>query len=139
MARKKASVVETPPAITVEQSDLSGNNEAKPFENLQATLTEVRKNDDIQGFILKNSTQAVVDLNNTEELADLALLSSQLFDSSAKLFDLFHAGAMKTVVLEGARIKMLCLNVDENQVSLIMEKSADTAKVLKRVPDQAEK
>jgi predicted regulator of Ras-like GTPase activity (Roadblock/LC7/MglB family) len=133
------SVVETPPTITIEESNLSGNTEEDVFENLRGTLAEIRKNNEILGFILKNSAQAVVDINNAEELADLALLASQLFDSSEKLIDLFHAGTMKTVVLEGAKIKMICLCVGENQLGLIMEKGSNPRGVLKRILAQTEK
>jgi len=127
------TAIENPPTITIDETALAKRKETRVFKNLQKILAEIRKTNGIIGFILKNSTQAVADINKAEELAEFAMLASQLFDSSKKLFKHFEVSIVEYEILEGSRMQILCLSIGGNQLSVLMEKSIDYCKVLNRV------
>jgi hypothetical protein len=95
------------------------------FESLQLIIAEVQKAYKIKGFILKNSVRALFNLYNAEDVFDLALLSSELFDSAAKLFEVTSAGTLNHVVLKGSQMSVLCLSDGENQLSIFLDRSTD--------------
>jgi predicted regulator of Ras-like GTPase activity (Roadblock/LC7/MglB family) len=132
MTRTEIDVTETP-AITIKHSALAKTNEDRVFKKLQQILIEICKTNGIAGFTLKNSTQAAVKLGDARELPEFALLASQLFVSSEELSEFFGVGVMKNVVLEGARVIILCLSIEGNQISVFMDKSVDCGEVLKRI------
>ncbi len=95
------------------------------FESLQLIIAEVQKACKIKGFILKNSVRAIFNIYNPDDVFDLALLSSELFDSSAKLFEVTKAGTLNHVVLKGGQMSVLCLSDGENQLSIFMDRGTD--------------
>jgi hypothetical protein len=103
------------------------------FESLQLIIAEVQKAYKIKGFILKNSVRAIFNIYNTDDVFELALLSSELFDSSAKLFEVTKAGTLNHVVLKGSQMSVLCLSDGENQLSIFMDKGTDYNVILDKI------
>ncbi len=95
------------------------------FESLQLIIAEVQKAYKIKGFILKNSARALFNIYNSDDAFDLALLASELFDSSAKLFEVTSAGTLNHVVLRGGQMSVLCLSDGENQLSIFLDRATD--------------
>lgn len=133
--RVTSTTTEFKPAFTVSQSGLDTAEEARAFKKLLHALTEIRKHTKLIGYTMKNSTQAVADLDNPKELSDLALLASQLFETSAKLLSAINQTSMKSAALEGSRMQILCLTIKGNQVSLFMEKTVDYGRVLEKLAE----
>ena len=132
MTRQGTSTTEIKPVFTVQQSDLTESEETRVFNRLLLILAEIQKNNKI-GFILRNSTQAFADLNKSTELAQLALFATQLFNSSEKLLSVCDQKVMKSVVLESSRMRILCLSISGNQLSIFMEKNVDSHRIFERL------
>jgi len=101
--------------------------------NLRANLEEIKTYDGIIGYILRNSTSAAIDLKDPTKIIDYAILSSSALGASEELSELLDLGEAKDIVIEGGAIKVLSLTVDENKVSIFMEKDADCEKILKKL------
>jgi hypothetical protein len=129
------TTTEFKPAFTVSQSGLGNAEEGRAFKKILHGLTETRKHNKLIGYTMKNSTQAVADLDNPKELSDLALLASQLFETSAKLLSVIDQASMKCSVLEGSKMRILCLTIKGNQISLFMGKTVDYSRVLEKLAE----
>lgn len=136
MTRRVTTITENPTAFAIEESALAKGEVERVFKKLKTILAEIRKTKGVIGFILKNSTLATSDINNAKELNEFAVLASQLFDSSENLFVHIDASEMKSAALEGSKMRILCVSIGENQVSIFMEKSVDYCRVLNRVQPQ---
>lgn len=135
MSKRVASTTEFKPAFTVSQSALANAEEARAFKKLLHALAEIRKHNNLIGYTMKNSTQAAADLDNPKELSDLALLTSQLFETSAKLLSVIDQASMKCAVLEGSRMRILCLTIKGNQISIFMGKTVDYSRLLEKLAE----
>ncbi len=133
--RVTSTTTEFKPAFTVSQSGLANAEEVRAFKKLLHALTEIRKHNKLIGYTMKNSTQAVADLDNPKELSDLAFLASQLFKTSANLLSVINQASMKCSVLEGSRMRILCLTIKGNQISLFIEKTVDYGRVLEKLAE----
>jgi hypothetical protein len=108
--------------------------EGTPSVNdLRASLEEIKNYDGVVGYILRNSTSASIDLKDPTKIIDYAILSSSAIDASKELSDIFDLGNAKSIVIEGKGIKMLSMIIDENKVSIFMEKNADSERILQRL------
>jgi len=101
--------------------------------NLRTNLEEIKTYDGIIGYILRNSTSAAIDLKDPTKIIDYAIISSSALGASEELSELLDLGEAKDIVIEGGAIKVLSLTVDENKVSIFMEKDADCEKILKKL------
>ena len=101
--------------------------------NLRSNLEEIKNYDGVVGYILRNTTSASIDLKEPEKIIDYAILSSSAIDASQELSELFGLGEARNIVVEGKDIKMLSLTIDENRMSVFMEKDADIAKIMKKL------
>ena len=101
--------------------------------NIRPILEEIKKCDGVIGYILRNTTSAAIDLNDPTKVIDYAILSSSTFDASEQLSKLFDLGKVKNIIVEGKDAKTVHLSVDENNISIFMEKSADTRKILEQM------
>jgi predicted regulator of Ras-like GTPase activity (Roadblock/LC7/MglB family) len=132
MVRKKC-VRETMTTVMVDGSPVTITLEEDPdFAGLRSSLTEINKIDGVKGYILRNTTSAVIDLQNPAKLVEYALLSSQATDACQEISDLFKLDITKTVV-EGKDVKVLCMIIGENRLSVFMEKSVDHADIFRRI------
>jgi predicted regulator of Ras-like GTPase activity (Roadblock/LC7/MglB family) len=100
--------------------------------DLRAKLEEIRGREGVIGYILRNSHSASIDLKDPAKIIDYAILSSSTIDASEELSDLFNVGDIKTIIVEGKNAKMLSVIIDENRVTIFMEKNFD-AETLKNV------
>jgi len=128
MGKKKRSVQEVAAVaepITVEETSAN---------DLRASLEEVKACDGVIGYILRNSTSAAIDLKDPTKIIDYAILSSSALDASKELSELFNLGGVKEIVVEGKDVKVVSFTVDENRISIFMEKDADHEKILRKLP-----
>jgi hypothetical protein len=120
-------------ALTVEKSPVTLSlEEEAAFAELRSNLAEISKIQGVTGYILRNSTTAIIDLKNPEKLVEYALLSSEAADCSHEISKLFNLGTVETVV-EGRGTKMLCKTLGENELSIFAERSVDHADIFRRV------
>ncbi len=133
MGKHQTAFNELKPEFLVRQSDLATGEEAKVFKKLAPILADLRKNHEISGFILKNSVQAVADLDKPDDLDELAVLSSQIFETSSSLLAACTGGQISHSVVEGSKLVILCRHLGGNQLGIFMEKSADYTKILEKI------
>ncbi len=124
--RKKSEqiVAETEPIVM---------EETTPLNDLKSDLEEIKDYEGVIGYILRNSTSAAIDLKDPTKIIDYAIISSSAFDAGKELSDLFDLGVVKSIVVEGKDLKMLCVTIDESKVSVFMDKTANHEKTLKRL------
>jgi predicted regulator of Ras-like GTPase activity (Roadblock/LC7/MglB family) len=106
---------------------------ATPVNDLRACLEEIKAYKGVIGYILRNSASAVIDLKDSTKLIDYAVLSSSALDASEEFSKLFNLGKVKNIVVEGKDVKKLSMTIDENRISVFMEKKADCEKILRRL------
>jgi predicted regulator of Ras-like GTPase activity (Roadblock/LC7/MglB family) len=134
MVKRRKSIHETSTTVIMEdETDISTVEEDQTFTNLRTSLAEINKCEGILGYILRNATSATIDLKDPAKLVEYAILSSQALDSSQEISELFDIGDIENILIEGKEIKVLCMTIDENKISIFMEKTADHADILKRV------
>lgn len=101
--------------------------------HLRESLEEIKTYDGVIGYILRNSTSAAIDLKDPTNIIDYAILSSSAIDASETLTEDFDLGNAKNIVIEGNDAKILSLTIDENKISIFMDKEADCQKVLRKI------
>ena len=106
---------------------------ATPVNDLRACLEEIKAYKGVIGYILRNSASAAIDLKDSTKLIDYAILSSSALDASEEFSELFSLGKIRHIVVEGKGVKKLSLTIDENRISVFMEKNADCEKILRRL------
>ena len=102
-------------------------------DNVRSILEEIKKCDGVIGYILRNTTSATIDLNDPTKLIDYATLSSSTFEASEQLSELFDLGKIKIMKVEGKDINTLHLCIDENDISIFMEKDVDSKRILEKM------
>jgi predicted regulator of Ras-like GTPase activity (Roadblock/LC7/MglB family) len=134
MAGKNITVhtTETPVAVNNE-TDVPQTEEDPTFTNWRAILAEINKCKGVTGYILRNAASAIIDFKDPAKIFEYAILSSQAFDSSKELSELFNLGEIENILIAGESAKVLCLTSGENRISIFMEKDADHANLLNRV------
>jgi predicted regulator of Ras-like GTPase activity (Roadblock/LC7/MglB family) len=134
MVKKKQSQQENASPVIVDDDELDATpEEDETYTGLSNTLAEIRKDKDIIGYILRSTTSATIDLKEPEKLVEYAIFSSQVLDSTQEISDLFELGKVNSVLIEGKENSALCMKIEENKISIFMEKSADYADILKRI------
>lgn len=130
---------ETGVVIEAESAPNSDPIEDNPnYVSLVEAVQEIRKNQNIIGYIAKSDEKATVDLDDSAKIVDYAMLTSQAFESSETLSESFSLGDIKKVVMEGKDIKVLCINLGQNKLSIFMEKNEDHANILETLLSQSE-
>lgn len=102
---------------------------------LRANLEEIKNCDGVVGYILRNTSSASIDLKDPAKMIDYAILSSTAFDATEEVSDLFELGKVNDIIVNGKNVRMLSLTVEENKISIFMENSADTEKVLEKLKE----
>jgi predicted regulator of Ras-like GTPase activity (Roadblock/LC7/MglB family) len=130
---KKRTIHETMTTVMIARSPVTVTLEEDPaFAGLRASLAEISKQEGVKGYILRSRTSAVMDLQTPAKLVEYALLTSQATDACQEISDLFKLDLTKTLV-EGAEVKVLCMIMGENRLSVFMEKTVDHADILRRI------
>ena len=134
MANKKQIIQKTEPPVIVE-NELStpAIEEVALFKNLNNNLKNLNKLKGVLGYIIRNAASATIDLKEPEKLVEYAIFTSQVMDSSMELAELFALGDLKTILIEGEKLKVLIMMVKENKINLFMKKSVDHIELAKKV------
>jgi predicted regulator of Ras-like GTPase activity (Roadblock/LC7/MglB family) len=101
--------------------------------DLQTLLAEVKKFRGVIGFIVRNQDAAFVDIEDSDKITDYALLSSLAHDASKDFSEVFDLGEIRNIFLNGKSIKILSVNIGENNVSVFMKKGANVGRVLEKL------
>jgi hypothetical protein len=128
LVRKKKSLQEVE-AVT----EPIAVEEATAVNSLKASLEAIKECDGVVGYIVRNATSASIDLKDPTKIIDYAILSSSALDASKVLSELFGLGDASNIVVNGRSIKMVSLIAGESKVSVFMDRSADSEKVLRRL------
>lgn len=107
--------------------------ESGASEDIRSVLEEIKKSDGVVGYILRNTTSAAIDLSDPSKIIDYAILSSLTFEASETISGLFDLGKVKNIIVEGKDKKTIQLNIDENGISIFMEKNVDNKKILEKL------
>ena len=133
MLKQKTSTNETETAFTNAVAITSVDEENSAFANLSASLAEIRKLKGVIGYILRSNTSAIIDLATPDKIIEYAFLSTQMHDSSQEITKQFNLGETESILVEGKNVKVLCMSIGENKISVFMEKSATHAWIIKRI------
>ncbi len=101
--------------------------------DLRAKLAAIRELEGVTGYILKDATSALLDLDEPEKIVAYAMLSQEAFESYADLSTSFDLGTTESILIECKDAKMLCATVEQSAVTIIMKKEADPDELLKRI------
>jgi predicted regulator of Ras-like GTPase activity (Roadblock/LC7/MglB family) len=112
---------------------ISAGEENSVFAKLSASLAEIRKLKGVLGYILRSNISAIVDLNESDKIIDYAVLSSEMNESCFEMTKQFNLGESEFMIIEGKNIKVLCMSIGENKVSVFLEKSTNPAWIIKRI------
>jgi predicted regulator of Ras-like GTPase activity (Roadblock/LC7/MglB family) len=127
------TTVEIATELPAEAAVISVGDDNSGFANLAASLAEIRKLKGVSGYILRSETSAIVDLTEQDKIIEYAILSSQISESSREIAKQFSMADIESVLVEGKNVKVLCMSVGENKISVFMEKTATHAWIIKRI------
>jgi predicted regulator of Ras-like GTPase activity (Roadblock/LC7/MglB family) len=102
------------------------------FASLNSILAEIRKLKGVIGYILRSNTSAIIDLAEPEKIIQYALLSSQIYDSCQEISKQLNLGETESILVEGEKVKVLCMYLGENKLSVFLERTATHAWIIKR-------
>ena len=133
MLKQKTSANAAETALTDQVSITTVDGESSAFASLSASLAEIRKLKGVLGYILRSNTSAIIDFTEPDKITENAILSSQIHDSCQEIAKQFNLGEMESVLVEGENVKVLCMSIGENKISVFMEKSATHSWIIKRI------
>jgi len=135
MLKQKITQETTPesPETTDGAAVISAGDDNSGFASLAASLTEIRKLKDVLGYILRSNSSAIIDITEQDKIIEYATLSTQISESSLEIAKQFSMADIESVLVEGKNVKVLCMNVGENRISIFMEKTATHAGIIKRI------
>jgi predicted regulator of Ras-like GTPase activity (Roadblock/LC7/MglB family) len=124
---KKKNIQQTATAepVIIEQTGIPSS--------LRNTLEEVKSQKGVIGYILRTPTSAAIDLKDPTKLTEYAILSSTVTDTTPHLADLFDLGEPKDIAVQGKDVKMLCLRVNDDKVSVFMENDANIERIIRKL------
>ena len=100
---------------------------------MASCLAEIHKLKGVLGYILRNNTSAVIDLTEQEKIIEYAILSSHLSELCCEIANQFKLTNLESVLVEGKRVKVLCMVIGENRIGVFMEKTAVHSVIIKRI------
>ena len=109
------------------------DEEQPNFATISASLAEIRKLKGVIGYILRDDSSAAIDLDDSEKIFEFATLSSVVYDSCLQMAKQCKLGDVESMLVEGEKVKVLCMGIGENKISVFMEKSATHAGIIKRI------
>jgi len=125
--KKKSEILETEESITESQ------DKKEETEELKAKLEVIKDKPDVIGYILRNSQSATIDAKDPTKIIDYALLSSSTIDIAEELSNIFNLGECNKIIVEGKNAKLLSISMDDNSISIFMDKKADAEKIRKEL------
>ena len=113
-------------------------NEDPDYENAFAAVQEIRKREGVVGYILRGDSKATVDIDDPAKIIEYAMLSSQTFEAAETMEETFRLGNTESAIIEGKNLKVLCLRLGQNKISIFMEKRSDHTDILRVLASQLE-
>ena len=110
---------------------LVNNSKTKDIAVLQEKLQKIKDQKGIIGYILRDSKSASIDLKDPIRIIDYAVLSSTVFDVSRNMSETLQMGEVNNIVVESKETKLLSMNINNNCLSIFMEKNVDHDKLYK--------
>ncbi len=104
-----------------------------PSNNLKRKLEEIRRLDGVRGYIARDETSAIVNLEDKTKLTDYALFASSILEVGKELSKSFSLNEPKEMVVEGADAKVLSTMIDGNRVSIFADKNVESEKILRNL------
>lgn len=95
---------------------------------LKAALEDICRFEGVNGYILKDTSIANINLEKTQ-INHFALLASHTSACFNELGTLFSLGNFKSTIVECERKNFLCIQNGEITVNILMDKNADIAKI----------
>ena len=121
MPKRKTSYVET-----VEQVEWTPKVEARErSRDLRSILDKIKTRDGVIGYILRAANSAAIDIKDPSKIIDYAVLSTSALEAAEDLSEAFGLGKTGNVVVKGNDLKMLLITIDEQRISIFMEKDVD--------------
>ncbi len=133
MVKQKTSPSQDETSVTSGAAAFTVGEENSAFASLSASLEEIRKLKGAIGYIIRSNSSAIVDLTGPDKISEYALLTSEIHESCQNITNQLHLGETEMAIIEGKNVKVLCLNVGENRISVFMEKDANHAWIIKRI------
>ena len=103
------------------------------INSLSARLAEINKQPEVTGYIIRNQTDAVLNLKDTPRPAEHALLTAHATTAAQELSTLFNMGTPENILITGNDAKALCVTHSEANIAVFMEKHVDHKRVLKQI------
>src|SRR4030065_2946739 len=119
--------------VVARTEPITAVEEAITANNIRTRLEEIKNYEGVVGYILRNSSSASIDLKDPTKIRDYSIISSSSIDAGQTLSELFDLGQSKNVAVEGKNVKMLSFTLEENKISVFMDKNADSEKILKKL------
>jgi predicted regulator of Ras-like GTPase activity (Roadblock/LC7/MglB family) len=111
---------------------MSAQNKSKNgIEDLQEKLQSIKGREEIIGYILRGSNSASIDLKDPTKIVEYAILSTTSFETGQDLSAMFEIGEVDTIITEGEKIKILSRVVNDDRLSIFMDKNVDHNKLCK--------
>ncbi|UCD96853.1 MAG: hypothetical protein JSV35_02000 [Candidatus Bathyarchaeota archaeon] len=100
-------------------------------EKIRKNAEGIMKNNDVIGYILRNSATANIDLKDPSKIIDYAVLSSLTLEAGDKISEIFDLGSVKHVLIKGEESKLISFSIEDNKVTAFMKKGADHKRIFR--------
>lgn len=98
-------------------------------KEIQESLKDIKTREGVIGYILRTPKSASIDLKDPTKIIDYAVLSSTAIEAAEDLSETFELGEILNVLLEGRDAKILSLKVEDQRLSVFMERNVDHEKI----------
>ncbi len=122
---------EEEPTEKKEEKKPSKKKNKEKNEKLHESLKEIKTREGIIGYILRTKDSASIDLKDPTKIIDYAVLSSTALEAGEDLSRTFELGEVQQVLLKGKNAKILSLKVEDQRLSVFMEKNVSHEKIYK--------
>jgi predicted regulator of Ras-like GTPase activity (Roadblock/LC7/MglB family) len=130
MPTRKKSQVEA-----FEQAGWTPRDEAKErSQDLRSILDKIKTKNGVIGYILRAATSATVDIKDPSKIIDYAVLSTSALEAAESLSEAFGLGRLNNIVIKGKELKVLLIVLNEQRISIFMEKNVDHHSICKELP-----
>ena len=109
------------------------NNNENQNEGLQEKLQEIKDQEGIIGYILRGSKSASIDLKDPKKIIEYAILSSTAFDVGTEVSEELQMGDIKKILVESENSKFLSTTIDDQRLTIFMEKNVNHNKIYKEL------
>ncbi len=125
MVKKKNIQITIPePAIVEEVGILTDtHNRLESIKTLKGVI----------GYILRDATSATINLADPARVVEYAILSSTILETANQLADSLDLGEPKQILIQGDEATTLCLNMEDEKVSVFLENDADIKTIVKKL------